>query len=397
MENIKIKSDQLLTTVSTKFVRYLSGKIDWKWRLNGILGARGTGKTTILLQQLKQNHGTSNEAIYISLDDLYFTGNSLFEFVQQFRNKGGRYLYIDEVHKYKNWAMELKNIYDTYPDLFIVFTGSSIIDILKQNVDLSRRAVIYYLQGFSFREFLSFTGADTIKAITILDIIKNHAILASEIIEKINPLKYFDDYLKLGYYPYFIESKKIYFRRLEQTINQVLESDLNFMEGYDTKNTPKIKQLLYILSMNVPFKPNIVKLSEKTGIHRNTLVSYIHYLEKAQIINAVYPSGISSSILQKPEKIYLNNTNLSFMLSENIPDKGNLRETFFMSQLKTNHIVKIPKYGDFEIDGKFTFEIGGKNKTAEQVKNEKNAFIVSDDILTGAYNKIPLWLFGFLY
>lgn len=397
MENIKIKSDQLLTTVSTKFVRYLSEKIDWKWRLIGILGARGTGKTTILLQQLKQNHGTSNEAIYISLDDLYFTGNSLFEFVQQFRNKGGRYLYIDEVHKYKNWAMELKNIYDTYPDLFIVFTGSSIIDILKQNVDLSRRAVIYYLQGFSFREFLSFTGADTIKAVTILDIIKNHAILASEIIEKINPLKYFDDYLKLGYYPYFIESKKIYFRRLEQTINQVLESDLNFMEGYDTKNTPKIKQLLYILSMNVPFKPNIVKLSEKTGIHRNTLVSYIHYLEKAQIINAVYPSGISTSILQKPEKIYLNNTNLSFMLSENIPDKGNLRETFFMSQLKTNHIVKIPKYGDFEIDGKFTFEIGGKNKTSEQVKNEKNAFIVSDDILTGAYNKIPLWLFGFLY
>ncbi len=397
MENLKIKSNQLLASVSMKFVRYLSGQIEWKWRLNGILGARGTGKTTLLLQQLKQNHGTANEAIYISLDDLYFTGNPLLEFVQEFRNKGGRYLYIDEVHKYKNWALELKNIYDTYPDLFIVFTGSSIIDILKQNVDLSRRAVIYNLQGFSFREYLSFTETDTIKAVTINDIIGNHTKLAPEIIEKINPLKYFDDYLKSGYYPYFIESRKLYFRRLEQTMNQVLESDLNFIDGYDTKNTPKIKQLLYILSMNVPFKPNIVKLSEKTGIHRNTLVTYIHYLEKAQIINAVYPVGDSASILQKPEKIYLNNTNLSYMLAESIPDKGNLRETFFMSQLKTGHTVKIPKFGDFEIDGKFIFEIGGKNKTFEQIKNKKNAFVVSDDILTGSYNKIPLWLFGFLY
>lgn len=397
MENLKIKSDQLLTTVSMKFVRYLSAQVDWEWRLNGILGARGTGKTTLLLQQLKQNHGTASEAIYISLDDLYFIGNSLFDFVQQFRNKGGLYLYIDEVHKYKNWALELKNLYDNFPDLFIVFTGSSIIDILKQNVDLSRRAIIYYLQGFSFREYLAFTKTEIIKAVSINDIISKHTEIASEIIEKINPLKYFDDYLKAGYYPYFIESKNLYFRRLEQTINQVLESDLNFVEGFDTKNTPKIKQLLYILSMNVPFKPNIVKLSEKTGIHRNTLVTYIHYLEKAQIINAVYPSGISTSILQKPEKIYLNNTNLSFMLAESKPDKGNLRETFFLNQLKTDHQVKIPKSGDFEINSKFIFEIGGKNKTHKQIKNEQNAFVVSDDILTGAYNKIPLWLFGFLY
>lgn len=397
MENLKIKSNQLLAAVSTKFVRYLSEQIEWKWRLNGILGARGTGKSTLLLQQLKQKHGTANEAIYISLDDLYFVGNSLLDFVQQFRNKGGRYLYIDEVHKYKNWALELKNIYDTYPDLFIVFTGSSIIDILKQNVDLSRRAVIYYLYGFSFREYLSFIETENIKAFSIDDIICKHTELAAEISEKLNPLKYFDDYLISGHYPYFIESKNLYFRRLEQTMNQVLESDLNFIEGYDTKNTPKIKQLLYILSMNVPFKPNIVKLSEKTGIHRNTLVTYIHYLEKAQIINAVYPSGAGASTLQKPKKIYLNNTNLSYMLAESIPNKGNLRETFFMNQLKTGHNVKIPKSGDFEIDGKYIFEIGGKNKTFEQIKNEQNAFIVSDDILTGTYNKIPLWLFGFLY
>lgn len=397
MEHLKIKSNQLLTTVSTKFVRYLSEQIDWKWKLNGIIGARGTGKTTLLLQQLKKNHGTSFEAIYISLDDLYFTVHSLLEFVEQFRNKGGRFLYIDEVHKYKNWAIEIKNIYDIYPDIYIVFTGSSIIDILKQNVDLSRRAVIYYLHGLSLREYLSFLGIGEIKSIALSDILKNHTTIASEIITKINPLQYFDDYLKWGYYPFFIENKKLYFRRLEQIINQIIESDLNFIEGYDTKNTPKIKQLLYILSTNVPFKPNIVKLSEKTGIHRNTLVSYIHYLEKAQIINAVYPAGISISILQKPEKIYLNNTNLSYLLAEETPNQGNLRETFFLNQVKTIYKVKIPKSGDFVLDENYIFEIGGKKKTSAQIINEKNAFVISDNILIGAYHKIPLWLFGFLY
>ncbi|HNV95102.1 MAG TPA: AAA family ATPase [Bacteroidales bacterium] len=397
MENLKIKSNQLITTVSTKFVRYLYEQIDWRWKLNGIIGGRGTGKTTLLLQQLKKNHGTSFEAIYISLDDLYFTAHSLLEFVEQFRNKGGRYLYIDEVHKYKNWAIEIKNIYDTYPNINIVFTGSSIIDILKQNVDLSRRAVIYYLHGLSFREYLSFLGIGEIKAIALSDILKNHTTIASEIIAKLNPLQYFVDYLKWGYYPFFIENKKLYFRRLEQTLNQIIESDLNFIEGYDTKNTQKIKQLLYILSTNVPFKPNIVKLSEKTGIHRNTLVSYIHYLEKAQIINAVYPAGISISILQKPEKIYLNNTNLSYLLAEETPNQGNLRETFFLNQVKSIYKVKIPKSGDFVLNENFIFEIGGKKKTSAQIINEKNAFVISDNILIGAYNKIPLWLFGFLY
>jgi len=397
MDALKTKSDKLVKSVSLKFERYLSPQIDWKWRLNGILGARGTGKTTLLLQKLKQNHGVSKESIYISLDDLYFVGNLLSEFVERFRNMGGKYLYIDEVHKYKNWALELKNIYDTYPDMFIVFTGSSIIDILKQNVDLSRRAIIYYLQGFSFREYLSFNELYTIQPIGIKEIVTNHTELALAIIEKTNPLHFFNDYLKFGYYPFFIESKNLYFRRLEQTLHQVLESDITFIEGYDAKNTPKIKQLLYILAMNVPFKPNIVKLSEKTSIHRNTLVNYIHYLEKAQIINAVYPSGISTSILQKPEKIYLNNTNLSFMLAETEPNRGNLRETFFLNQIKPLHKIKIPKSGDFEIDEKFIFEIGGKNKTSRQIKNEKDSFIVADDILTGAYNKIPLWLFGFMY
>ena len=306
-------------------------------------------------------------------------------------------MFLDEVHKYKNWARELKNIYDTYKDLSIVFTGSSIIDLLKLDVDLSRRAITYHLHGLSFREYLEITGIAKLKPIDLKTVISDHTKVATQIAEKIKPLLHFDKYLKTGYYPYFIENLKVYYRRLEQTLNLVIESDLNFIEGFDAKNVIKLKQLLYILSANVPFKPNIVKLSEKTGINRNTLVTYIHYLEKAQLINAIYPSGISTSILQKPEKIYLNNTNLSYLLSEEKPNIGNIRETFFLNQLQCKHLVKAATKGDFVVDEKYIFEVGGKNKSQEQIYGLKNAFIVSDDIESGVYNKIPLWLFGFLY
>lgn len=397
MDKLKEKSDQLQSITNLKFERYLSGQIDWTWRLNGILGARGTGKSTMMLQRLKREFGTSRQAIYISMDDMYFMGHTLTDFIEMFRNKGGKYLFIDEVHKYKSWSIELKNIYDLYPDLHIVFSGSSIINILRESADLSRRAVVYHMNGLSFREYLSFIGSENLYAYSLEEIVTNHTNIAAEIIQKINPLEFFSDYLMYGYYPYFIENKKVFFRRLEQTLNLIIEGDLNFIDGFDTKNIPKLKQLLYILSVNAPFKPNIVNLSAKTAINRNTLVEYIHYLEKAQVINAAYPAGISTSTLQKPEKIFLNNTSLAFMLAEDNPDKGNLRETFFMSQLKASHNVKIPKSGDFEVDGKYLFEIGGKMKSGKQIKGNENAYVVADDVLTGSYNKIPLWLFGFLY
>jgi len=397
MEQLKSKSNQLVSGLETTFSRYLNDKIDWSWRLNGILGSRGTGKTTMLLQQLKNKHQLNEDSIYVSLDDIYFSDNRFIDFAADFHQKGGIYLFADEVHKYKNWSIEFKNIYDTYPGLTIVFTGSSIIDILKQDADLSRRAIFYNLTGLSFREYLSLSEIYSAEPISLDFLLQNHVEIAAETIKKIKPLLHFENYLKYGYYPYFQENINLFYHRLGQTLNLVLETDLNFIEGFNHRNIIKLKQLLYILSANVPFKPNIVKLSEKTNISRNTLLSYLHYLEKAQIIQAVYPSGISTSIFQKPEKIYLNNTNLSFLLANNTPDKGTLRETFFLNQLKSKHRVEASKTGDFRIDDNYVFEIGGKNKTAKQIKDITKGYVVADDIEIGSYNKIPLWLFGFLY
>jgi len=397
MEQLKSKSNQLVSGLETTFSRYLNDKIDWSWRLNGILGSRGTGKTTMLLQQLKNKHQLNEDSIYVSLDDIYFSNNRFIDFAADFHQKGGIYLFADEVHKYKNWSIEFKNIYDTYPGLTIVFTGSSIIDILKQDADLSRRAIFYNLTGLSFREYLSLSEIYSAEPISLDFLLQNHVEIAAETIKKIKPLLHFENYLKYGYYPYFQENINLFYHRLGQTLNLVLETDLNFIEGFNHRNIIKLKQLLYILSANVPFKPNIVKLSEKTNISRNTLLSYLHYLEKAQIIQAVYPSGISTSIFQKPEKIYLNNTNLSFLLANNTPDKGTLRETFFLNQLKSKHRVEASKTGDFRIDDNYVFEIGGKNKTAKQIKDITKGYVVADDIEIGSYNKIPLWLFGFLY
>lgn len=397
MEALKTKSNQLVTTISLDFSRYLMNQIDWKWRLTGILGARGTGKTTLLLQHLKMNFGVEDIAMYISLDDLYFTQNTLTDTAQKFISKGGKFLYLDEVHKYKNWSIELKNLYDYYPELTIYFTGSSIIEILKQDVDLSRRAITYHLNGLSFREYLILNKSFEIKAITFEDILAKHAQIASTIAQKFKPLSQFDSYLRYGYYPFYFENRDIYYRRLEQVVKLIVENDINFIEGYDPRNAFKIKQLLYIISESVPFKPNIIKLSERIGVHRNTLSHYLYYLEKAQVINLLHHSGKHIGILQKPEKIYLNNTNLSYLFAEQIPEIGTVRETFFMNQVSSMFPVKMAKSGDFEVNGKWVFEIGGKGKTRKQIQDVPNSYTVVDDLEIGAYQKIPLWLFGFMY
>lgn len=397
MDNLIRKSNIFIQNQSFTWERSLVNKIDWNDRLIGILGARGTGKTTILLQQLKKTYGVSNEALYASLDDIYFTENSLIEMAETFRNQGGRILFLDEVHKYPTWAREVKNLYDLYKDLRIVFTGSSILDLLNQNVDLSRRAVQYELPGLSYREYLQFTGIYNIESIQLNDILDKHVQIASDISQSFRPLQYFPDYLKLGYYPFFAENPNTYPIRLEQMVKMVIENDLQFLEGFDSHNTRKIYQLLYILAANVPFKPNITKLSEKIGIHRNTLTQYIHYLEKARLINALSAAGKSTSILQKPDKIFLENPNLHNALSENA-DKGSLREGFFLNQVRnTGHNISLPTSGDFLVDDLYTFEIGGKNKTTQQISEVENAFIVADDIEAGIKNKMPLWLYGFLY
>ena len=390
------RSHRLVAQAATSFIRNPGNKITWDWRLTGILGARGTGKTTLFLQQLATRF-SSEEAVYITLDDIYFTNNRLIDFIEAFRNVGGKYFFIDEVHKYPTWARELKNAYDYYPELFIFFTGSSAIEILRQDVDLSRRAVVYELPGLSFREYLLMRHNLSWEPLALEEITQEHAPLALEMTTSFRPFQYFKDYLDIGYYPFFLENEKYYHERLEKTIRLVIDTDLNFIDGYDPKNAQKIYQLLYILATNAPFKPNVTKLSEKIGISRATLVQYLHFLEKTRLINSLVSVGRSISTLQKPDKIYLNNTNLAHALAPEQIDVGSQRETFFLSQIKVDHPVSLPAHGDFYVDDQFTFEVGGKGKNRRRIAEVADSYVVADDLEVGHRNKIPLWLFGFLY
>ncbi len=398
MDFFLLKSNALIAEQDLTTVRPLMSSIDWSDRLIGILGARGTGKTTLLLQRLKEQYGINKNAIYISLDDIYFADNRFIEVVEYLITKDIDTFFLDEVHKYPDWAREIKNLYDFRKKIRIVFTGSCITDILRQHADLSRRAVQYEMPGLSYREFLQFTGVTRFVSFTLTDILTKHVEIATSLTSQFKPLKHFRDYLEFGYYPFFIENKKTYPVRLEQIVKLTIENDMQFIEGFAPHNTRKIFQLFHILATNVPFKPNISKLSAKTGIHRNTLVQYIHYLEKARLINSLSATGKNISSLQKPDKIYLENTNLHFALSPENANKGSLREAFFLNQLKNSgHQVSLPQQGDFLIDHKHTFEIGGRDKTSSQVSNIKNSWVVNDDVETGVLHKIPLWLFGMLY
>lgn len=307
-------------------------------------------------------------------------------------------MFLDEVHRYPDWAREIKNLHDTYKDLTIIFTGSSISDMLRQNADLSRRAVQYELPGLSYREYLLFTKNLEAPILTLPGLLSRHTQAAAGILDGFRPLMYFDEYLRNGYYPFFAENLNTYPIRLEQIVKMIIETDMRFIDGFDAANTRKIYQLLYILATNVPFKPNVSKLSAKIGIHRNTLVQYLHYLEKARLINSLSVAGKSTSTLQKPDKIFLENTNLHYTLAPENADRGTLRESFFLNQLRNaGHEVSLPAAGDFLVDGKFTFEIGGKGKSGAQLKGTRNSYVAADEMESGALNKIPLWLFGFLY
>ena len=398
MDKILEKSAILIKNQENRFVRSLMEKIDWSDRLIGILGARGTGKTTLLLQRQKQEYGLTQKAVYLTLDDIYFTENRLVDFANAFYQQGGKALFIDEVHKYPGWAQEIKNIYDFNKELRIVFTGSSITDMLRQHADLSRRAVQYELPGLSYREYLQFISVNTTPVISLPELIKNHYEIALDLSAKFKPLQYLQSYWQSGYYPFFTENVNTYAIRLEQVVKLIIENDLRFIEGFDQANTRKIYQLLYDLATNVPFKPNVTKLSAKIGVHRNTLVQYLYYLEKARLINSLTASGKSTSTLQKPDKIYLENTNLHFVFSPEQANTGTLRESFFLNQLRNaGHNISLPLKTDFHVDEKYFFEVGGKDKKISQLDKNKFSYVVSDDIEVGALNKIPLWLFGFLY
>jgi uncharacterized protein len=382
--------------VQTSQVRNFMDTIDWTNRFIGIKGSRGVGKTTLLLQYIRLNFKPDKSVLYISLDNLYFLENNLYDLVDDFYKKGGQFIAIDEVHKYANWAIEIKNIYDNMPELKLVFTGSSLLHINQAKADLSRRVVLYDMPGLSFREFIQFETKINCNRYTLDDIVENHVSISIEITQKVKPLHHFANYLNYGYYPFYMENKKSFHQKLSEVLLTVLEIDIPQYAFIQTANIVMLKKLLSVISNAVPFKPNMNSISERTGISLNTMKNYLKLLNDAQLLNLLYFEDKGLNSLGKPEKIYLNNTNLMYNLGKDA-DIGSIRETFFFNQLQQVSAIYAAKNTDFNVDNRYSFELGGKNKKQLQIKNHKNSYLVKDDIAIGTDINIPLWLFGFLY
>lgn len=389
MRTLYQKFETLLQNTTTDFKRYLYEKVSWDSRMIGIIGPRGVGKTTMILQYIIENLD-SKKALYVSADDMYFSENRLVELADKFYKNAGEYLFIDEIHKYNEWSRELKNIYDSYPTLKVVFTGSSVLDILKGSADLSRRALIYNLQGLSFREYLKYFHNYEIEVYSLEQIINNEVKL-----ENIkHPLPLFNDYLQNGYYPFGNEDELNL--RLGQIIVQTLETDIPQYANLNVGTSRKLKQLLSIIAESVPFKPNFSKISKIISVSRNSLDDYFSYMEKAGLIGQLRNETSGIRGLGKVDKVYLDNTNIIFNLAGEKSNAGNLRETFFLNQMRLKNEVISSKKADFVIDN-YTFEVGGKNKQQKQIEKDGKSFVVKDDIEFGYLNVIPLWAFGLNY
>jgi predicted AAA+ superfamily ATPase len=379
------------------YTRNLIDEINWNDRFIAIKGPRGCGKTTFLHQYIKKNLPIGNHIIYVSLDDVFFSNNRLIDFVDDFVTNGGTHLFLDEVHKYPTWSLELKSIYDNHADLKIVFTSSSVLEIYKGSADLSRRLMAYDMEALSFREYLLLNHGIDLPIIPLNELIKNHIGLAVSITEKTKIIPAFKNYLEFGVYPFFMEGSNSYSHKLGNTVNLILETDLPAVFNIEYKNVFKLKKLLHFLAVSGPYKPDITKLSAQLEISRNTLLAFLHFLHTAKLFNLLKTDKGAESILTKPEKIYLNNTNLMYALAGEPTDIGAVREVFFFNQLAAKHKVRYTPTGDFLIDNNLFFEVGGKTKTFNQIKDLKNAYLAIDGVELGMGNKIPLWMFGFSY
>lgn len=384
----------LLSNFNIRYKRYFLKKIDFREKLIGIVGARGVGKTTALLQYIKDNNLPLEKKLYISADSIEISDTTLFDIAKEFSQKGGKVLVIDEIHKYQNFQRELKQIYD-FLDIQVIFSGSSAIRLEHSRYDLSRRAILYRVNGLSFREFLEIKTGHSFNSYSLDEIIKNHIQIVAEISSKIKPLEYFKEYIEKGFYPFFFENPSTYLIKLEETINTTIESDIGFLYKVEHGNIIKLKKLVKMLCSSEPFELNLTKLANNIDIDRQTLYRYLEYLHLGNIIFKINPKTKGKNIFSKPEKVYLNNTNLYFAYC--VDRKiGTIRECFAASMLREKHQLSYSKEkGDFIIDDKIVVEIGGKNKDLSQVKDF--GFVFADDIQFGTGRIIPLWLLGFLY
>jgi uncharacterized protein len=396
MDNIYQEYKENLAALTTTFSRNFMHDIDWNEPLLFIVGSRGVGKTTLILQHITATFGMDAAALYISMDDMSLAQYTLVDIAKKHVQLGGTHLFVDEIHKYNNWSQELKNIRDKIKGLKVVVSGSSILDIQKGNADLSRRSVVYHLKGLSFREFVNIETNQQLPIFSLSDIVIKHEQIAQDICKAIKPLQYFADYLKYGYYPFYLEGKTNYHHKLMNVLNVVLEQDMALLESIELSKIPKIRKLIYLLSTQVPFQPNITQLAQSLETDRVTLLNYLHALQKAAVLFLARNKGKLYTQLTKPDKIYVQNTNLLY-LSQSTVNIGTLRETFFVNQLSALHQVALPNDGDFIINEQYTFEIGGASKSFKQIAHVKNSYLALDDMPVGIKNKIPLWLFGFMY
>lgn len=381
----------LLEITPTDYIRSFHNKINWKNRLIGLVGQKGVGKSTLLLQHIKQYDNIA-ETLYVQADDMYFSGHGLYETAYDFYKRGGKRLYIDEIHKYKGWSTEIKMIYDKLPKMSVVYSGSSLLAIKKGNsADLSRRAIEYAMPGLSFREYLNIAHGWNLKTASLDDILQGKVDFPYG---EHRPLMYFEEYCRKGYYPFFKEED--YYLRLKQAINETVEHDIPSYADMPVASAVKLKKLMYVLANSVPFKPNYTKLAQELEIGRNQLPDYIEYLEKSRLFNALKEKGTGDSLLRKVEKLYLNNSNIAYAISDIKPDSGTVRETMFLAWMSESFKVTASTVSDFEIDG-ITFEVGGKSKKGRQIKALENAYIVKDNVEYAVGNSIPIWMFGFVY
>ena len=389
-------SRRMVEATPTALHRYMMGRIDWRDRFICVEGARGTGKSTIMRQRIKEGFGVEGKAAYMSLDDLWFAANPLLDAVRWFDSHGYTHLFIDEVHQAPDWQLRLKNINDQFPSLNIVYSGSSVLRLAKGRGDLSRRQAVYTLNGLSFREYLRFEGVLDHPALALDDILSRHREIAADITRNIKILPHFEKYLKVGFYPFYKEAHALYGQRIIEAVNKTLESDWPAVAEVSVSTIRKTKKMLMVLASSVPQQPNMSKLYRELDTERNTGLKMLEALDKGALLALVPPKGETLKNLSKPEKIYCDNTNLMYALTPRT-DIGTARETFFCNQLRTDHEVSFPGTGDFLVDGKHLFEIGGAGKGFSQIKDLPDSYVVVDDTELGLGHKIPLWLFGFLY
>lgn len=395
MERLKLYSLRRINEVETAFKRYLYDEINWDNRLIVIKGSKGVGKTTLILQHIRETFGTSDVALYASLDYIWFATHTIVDLAEYHYTHGGTHLFLDEVHKYKGWAQEIKNIYDLYPSLHVVLTGSSMLSIVKQMADLSRRVKEYTLAGMSFREYLRLEGVAELPVLTLNDVLNRHTTIALDITKDVKVLQYFDAYLHHGFYPFYREEGDGFEERLLRVIDAIIETEMPAVVDIEYESLYKVKQLLAILADLPPYTLNIADLCKNMSISRNTVFKLLELMHSAELIHRLFATdGLKQ--MAKPEKILFHNTNLMYALSPKA-ESGTLRETFVTSQLSLQYNLKMPEQGDLLVDDLYCFEVGGRSKGYAQIRGLDRSFVVQADVEVGVENKIPMWMMGMLY